>query len=154
SVDQSFQADADDAVNVILPLKNGKYLVGGRFKNIKGVGKQLLAVFNVDGTIDTSFEAKWGSLIAAAPQALGQQSDGKIIVGGGFAVFSGGLSFRLVARLAPDGTLDTSFSVPKSSSQIEGVRTLAVLPDDKIMIGGLFGKVDGQDHGDIARLNA
>ena len=63
--------------------------------------------------------------------AIAVQSDGKILVGGRFAILSGQERFFL-GRLNTDGTLDASFQpvVPL------GVLAMVVQPDGKVVVGG------------------
>jgi uncharacterized delta-60 repeat protein len=51
------------------------------------------------------------------------------------------------------GTLDPDFN-PNVSGEKAVVRSMAVQPDGKIIIGGNFTKVQGASHANVARLNA
>src|SRR5437588_12536994 len=66
------------------------------------------------------------------------QSDGKILIGGDFTTLSpnGGAAVTRnhIARLNPDGTLDTAFD-PNADSYVDSI---AVQADGKILIGGDF----------------
>ena len=55
-----------------------------------------------------------------------------------------------IARLNPDGTLDTAFN-PNANS---AVRSIAVQADGKILAGGQFTTIGGQTRNFIARLDA
>src|SRR2546423_11434784 len=65
------------------------------------------------------------------------QPDGKILLGGDFTTLApnGGVSVtrNRIARLNPDGTLDTAFNPNANSS----VFAIAVQTDGKILVGGL-----------------
>jgi len=77
------------------------------------------------------------------------QPDGKIVIGGLFTSI-GGVARNHIARLNPDGTLDTAFD-----PNINGhVLSLAVQADGKILAGGVFNNVGGQTRNNIARLDA
>ena len=71
------------------------------------------------------------------------QPDGKILLGGEFTTLSpnGGapVTRNHIARLNPDGTLDTAFD-PNANA---AVRSIAVQADGKILVGGFF---HGQQH--------
>jgi uncharacterized delta-60 repeat protein len=97
------------------------------------------------------------------PNANGQvvvvvvQPDGKILIGGGFTTLSpnGGVAVTRnnIARLNPDGTLDTAFN-PNANGQVVSI---AVQADGKILVGGLFNganSIGGQTRNYIARLDA
>ncbi|MFZ3376037.1 MAG: delta-60 repeat domain-containing protein, partial [Chthoniobacterales bacterium] len=82
------------------------------------------------------------------------QPDGKILIGGGFTTLSpnGGppVTRNGIARLNPDGTLDTAFN-PNANSF---VFSIAVQADGKILAGGNFHSIGGQTRDFIARLDA
>ena len=80
--------------------------------------------------------------------ALVVQADGKIVVGGAFTTLGGQPRDR-IARLNPDGTLDTAFD-PGANG---GVSVLALQEDGKIVVGGSFSELGGQPRGKIGRLN-
>ncbi len=81
------------------------------------------------------------------------QPDGKILLGGGFTTLAptGGPSVTRnhIARLNPDGTLDTGFN-PNSD---EIVNAIVVQADGKILVGGWFASIGGQTRNHIARLD-
>ncbi len=81
--------------------------------------------------------------------ALVVQADGRIVVGGEFTTMGGQPRSR-IARLNPDGTLDTAFN-PAANGV---VRSLALQADGKILVGGEFSTMGGQPRSRIARLNA
>jgi uncharacterized delta-60 repeat protein len=70
------------------------------------------------------------------------QSDGKIVVGGGFTQYNGIPTGRII-RLNSNGTLDTGFTPSIGSGVVYAVE---IQSDGKILIGGTF------DH-DLVRLN-
>ena len=85
------------------------------------------------------------------------QPDGKILIGGDFTTLSpnGGAAVtrNRIARLNPDGTLDTAFNPNANGS----VYTIAVQADGKILVGGFFNgasSIGGQARNYIARLDA
>ena len=86
--------------------------------------------------------------------AVVAQPDGKILIGGGFTTLApnGGASVtrNYIARLNPDGTLDTAFD-PNANN---GVYSIAVQADGKILAGGGFTSIGGQTRNHIARLDA
>ena len=84
------------------------------------------------------------------------QPDGKILIGGDFTTLSpnGGAAVtrNRIARLNPDGTLDTAFN-PNANGT---VYSIAVQADGKILAGGDFtaNSIGGQTRNHIARLDA
>src|SRR6202521_538077 len=76
------------------------------------------------------------------------QPDGKILIGGRFTTVLG-VARNRIARLNPDGTLDTAFN-PNANNDVYAI---AVQPDGKILAGGLFTSIGGQPRNFIARLD-
>ena len=77
------------------------------------------------------------------------QPNGKILIGGDFSSVLG-VARNHVARLNPDGTLDSAFN-PNANGTI---RSIAVQADGKILAGGDFTTIGGQARNFIARLDA
>ena len=85
------------------------------------------------------------------------QPDGKILIGGSFTTLSpnGGAAVTRnhIARLNPDGTLDTAFN-PNANGD---VLSIVVQADGQILAGGSFtgaNSIGGQTRNFIARLDA
>ena len=81
-------------------------------------------------------------------RAIVVQPDGKILIGGDFTMVQGVVRNR-IARLNPDGTLDTAFD-PNANGF---VLSFAVQMDGKILVGGGFTTIGGQPRFSIARLD-
>ncbi|MGW8184634.1 MAG: Ig-like domain-containing protein [Candidatus Moraniibacteriota bacterium] len=79
------------------------------------------------------------------------QSDGKVIIGGRFTTYNG-FSRKHIARINPDGSLDTSFDPGVGPSSY--INAIAVQSDGKIVIGGEFNLYGGVARQYIARINA
>ena len=137
-----------------------KLLVSGSFFSPSGECLGGVRRFNSDGTLDTTFNT-----IVSAPGAIqatvSAQPDGKALVAGGF-VSVNGISRPGIARLNADGSLDTGFDVEVPfrvvcswGCSVEAtVRTAALEPNGKVLIGGDFTEVNGVRRSGIARLNA
>lgn len=82
--------------------------------------------------------------------SFAEQSDGKIVILGSFTTISGE-SHPGIARLNPDGSLDSSFTARISA--LHGASVL-VLPDDSILLGGQFTTVNGVSKSRFARLDS
>lgn len=87
------------------------------------------------------------------------QPDGKILIGGRFQKYDG-VNRSGIARLLPDGQLDTSFDpglgMGGQVSLMEGgltIYALALQPDGKIIVGGEFTTFNGIDQNRLTRLN-
>lgn len=137
----------DNRVFTLAVQSDGKIVVGGRFYSVDGAtNKNFITRLNPDGTFDTAFNpVPVGSVLALALQA-----DGKIILGGSFTKLNEEDRFQ-IARFNPDGTLDTSFNPGTSyeHGQDDLIFALALQPDNKIVVGGQFPKLDSG----ILRLN-
>jgi uncharacterized delta-60 repeat protein len=105
---------------------------------------------NSDFTIDLSFFP----VINQSVEALKIQNDGKIIIGGRFTLVNGEARNRL-ARLNPDGSIDSGFIDPNFSTTSIGnvVLSLAIQEDGKILAGGSFTSVQNQNRWYMVRLN-
>ena len=81
-------------------------------------------------------------------------SDGDILVGGSFSAYAGA-SRNNLAWINSDGSLDPRLA--GLGGAIDGfpqIYALAVQPDGKIVVGGLFSSLNGTPHNNIVRLNA
>jgi uncharacterized delta-60 repeat protein len=80
------------------------------------------------------------------------QPDGKILIGGSFTSLlpNGGtrVTRNHIARLNPDGTLDTAFNPDANGF----VNAIAVQADGKILVGGQFSNIGGETRIALARL--
>jgi uncharacterized delta-60 repeat protein len=98
---------------------------------------------NADGTLDTSLNISANAEVSAVKI----QTDGKILIGGGFTLI-GSAARNGIARLKLNGALDTGFRTFSNKS----VNDIQLQPDGKILIGGGFSKINGVPHGRLARL--
>ncbi len=106
------------------------------------------------GAQDASFAD--GSQANASVHAIALQSDGQVIVGGGFSTFRGA-SRNCVARLHADGSLDAlnpGLALTAYASQSLAVEAVAVQTDGKILAAGIFTVLGQAAGGGVARLNA
>ncbi|MDI9308714.1 MAG: T9SS type A sorting domain-containing protein [Limnohabitans sp.] len=79
------------------------------------------------------------------------QSDGKVLVGGNFTTYKGKNEKRII-RLNNDGTKDNSFNTLNGFDA--AVNSIAIQPDGKIIVGGIFTSYEGFTLGKIIRLNS
>jgi len=149
-IDSTFDpgTGANEDVNSIILLPDGKLLIGGRFSvfNNQAVGR--IVRLNPNGTIDSTFNPGAGANAPVFPMAL--QSDGKIIVSGQFSSFNN-VQRQVIARINPDGSLDHSFNAGSFDFTIAAI---VQQPDGKILIGGYFTKISNSTRQRIARLNS
>jgi uncharacterized delta-60 repeat protein len=132
---------------------DGKILIGGSFTTVPGLIRNFVARMDADGTPDPAFNP--GSGPNGTVLAMVLQPDGEILIGGEFTKVNGAIN-RGIARLNPDGSLDTSFNsnlpgnVPFRGNPPD-VESIALQPDGRIFVGGVFSVDDGGGTG-VARL--
>ncbi len=130
---------------------DGKILFGGGFTTLQlddgenddddgdetktdDADRLYLARLNADFSLDQSFNPAPSSLV----QAIAVHPDGRILIGGAFTALHAtsdtpvGRSY--VAALTSSGSIDTSFN-PSADNY---VYTIAIAPDQSILIGGAF----------------
>src|SRR4051812_38668098 len=118
---------------------DGKLLIGGTFRKVRGEARFGLARLNADGTLDSSFITPDG--LNLDTQQILVQPDGKIIV-----IQSNTLT---IVRLNPDGSLDAGFD-PSDVISFDGgdsnghangrgwVYGAALQSDGKLVVVGQF----------------
>src|SRR5439155_15742005 len=79
--------------------------------------------------------------------AVASQTNGKVLVGGAFSHFNGVARHR-IARLNPDGSIDSSFN-PATDGMVSSI---LLQPDGKILLAGDFLTVNGLLRPYVARL--
>lgn len=151
-LDSSFNASGTGTLGTVHCLAvqgDGKILLGGNFTEFNGTLRARVARLNANGSLDTDFDPGAGpnSLVLS----LASQSDGKVVIGGAFTSFAGTAS-NYIARLNAGGSLDASFD-PGTGAD-DGVYSVAVQGNGKILIAGGFQAFDGTPAGRLARLNA
>ena len=127
---------------------DGKIIIGGAFTFYNGVSRNGIARLNANGTLDATFNPGTGASSGVGTTSI--QSDGKIIIGGGFTSYNG-ISRNGIARLNIDGTLDATFNPGTGVSG--GVGKIFIQSDGKIVIIGEFTTYNGISRNRIARLN-
>lgn len=128
---------------------DGKILVGGYFISYNGTSRNNIVRLNADGTLDNTFNIGTGFNTFIYDLAI--QSDGKILVGGGFTAYNG-TSRNRIARLNADGSLDNTFNIGTGFDA--GINALTIQSDGKIVVVGDFTTYNGTSRNRIARLNA
>ena len=135
-------------VHAIAMQTDGSLIIAGSFTKYNTITVNKIAKILPNGNLDVSFLS--GSGANGVVDSVQIQSDGRIVIGGSFTLFNGVYSNRII-RLNADGTLDDTFSIGTGFDGI--VRTLAIQPDGKILVGGDFVNYNGNQAGRIIRLN-
>ncbi len=144
---------ANGYVTSLLPLLDGRIVVGGLFTAVSHQPRRRVARLQNDGTVDPNFAtgANIDNDVLALAEGIEMDSNGtpdtNTLVGGNFNHVAGQPYGKLV-RLDPNGNLDMSFH-----PSID-LRVLAILvqADGKIVIGGDFTNVNGTKVSHLARL--
>src|SRR5439155_23329692 len=97
---------ANDSVQVILPLADGRAIIGGDFSFFDGVARNRVARLNANTSLDSSFDPGLGA--DGTVYAVAQQSDQKLLLAGAFTNING-IKRSGIARLNPNGSLDSAF---------------------------------------------
>jgi uncharacterized delta-60 repeat protein len=132
---------------------NGQILVGGAFTTWNGVTVGRIVRLNSDGTRDTTFTTNTGTAANGNVFAIAIQSNGQILVGGGFTTWNG-VTVNNIVRLNANGTRDTTFTTNAGTGANGAVTNMAIQSDGKILVGGVFGTWNGVTVNRIVRLNA
>jgi uncharacterized delta-60 repeat protein len=156
SLDPGFQTGTgfDGGVYSLANQPGFGIIVGGQFTDYQGQFRPGLARLLTSGALDYTFVGAIGGVNSPSGfygyvYCIALQPDGKILIGGEFATVLGVPSLR-VARLLPNGQLDTTFN---PGAGMDGtVNAMALQPDGKILIGGNFNYVDNAYLPHIARL--
>lgn len=150
SIDPAFNSGTgfNGAVNSIAIQADGKIISSGNFGLINENPRGRITRLKTDGGIDPSFISAFGCDNGVL--TIATQPDGKILIGGGFVTFNGEIVNR-IARLHPNGTLDTTFHTGTGFDV--GVNSIEVLPTGKIIIAGAFSTYNGSGVNEIIRLN-
>jgi uncharacterized delta-60 repeat protein len=139
---------SDTGLNLVLQT-DGKIVVAGTAQldsSNPNNRTTILARYNPDGTLDTTFGIK-GKVATAVGGPVALQTDGKLIVGG---ATTGGIG---LARYNTSGTLDTTFGTNGVASVWENnnsnfrytLSDLVVQPDGRIVVIG-FQEAIGGNH--------
>lgn len=127
---------------------DGKVIVNGMTNDVIGNQINTLVRLNIDGSVDPTFDV--GSGFDGVIQEIKQQTDGKIIFGGGFTNYNG-TSVNHLTRLNPDGSIDPTFNI---GAGFDGsVNSIALQSNGKMNIGGSFLTIDNFSSSRFVRLN-
>jgi uncharacterized delta-60 repeat protein len=156
SIDTSFNVGL--GFNNIAPFQitrqpDGKYIVVGTFTQYSSSFSLQIGRTNISGSPSigpgNSFNPGIGfnsNVIGLAPQ-----SDGKILAGGAFTLYSGSAVFRIL-RLNSNGAIDSTYNV--GTTGLNGSLTsFSVQSDEKVLCTGIFTTFSGSAINRIVRIN-
>ncbi|MCG2419810.1 T9SS type A sorting domain-containing protein [Aequorivita sp. F47161] len=152
SLDASFNTGtgADDEIRALGLQTDGKLLVGGFLNTFNGTPVPRIARLQPNGNLDASFNPGTGTQGIIYNFLM---LDGDYCFATGQFPSYNGFPRSGIVRLAPDGSMDSSFNPGDGlygSMQI-GV-TNALQADGKLLTGGLFTAYDSNPVGSIVRI--
>lgn len=144
-------ADAHFWTTMIQP--DGKILIGGTFTTCADLSRRHIARFNADGSLDTGFDPGTGAVGVGDDDiySIAILPDGKLVVGGDFITFDG-TPRNYIVKLNSDGSVDPAFDPGEGAN--DWVRSVILVDDGKLVIGGDFTTYDGVPRNRIARINS
>jgi uncharacterized delta-60 repeat protein len=130
-----------------------KLIVGGIFIQFNGQDRHAIVRLNTDGSLDPGFAA----VTVAGPGVTSNiiiQPDNKILFAGSFLQVNNTACYT-VARLLPDGTLDTGFRPSRNDffRNFSPISAIALQPDGKVLVSGFFTRQFPSAGGRVLRLN-
>ena len=141
---------AEDAVQALAVQSDGKIIAAGLFLNINGTANSLgIARLNTNGVVDGSFNP--GMSVDYGINAVAIQTDGKIILVGGFTQYQG-TSRNGITRINANGLLDSSFN--PGTGVNDQINSVSLQTDGKAVIGGNLTTYNGTARSGIARVNS
>lgn len=135
-------------VESIAQQSDGKLIVAGVFTKMGSLARGRVARLLTNGAPDPSFVSTNGANGPVYEIAL--SPDDKPVLVGSFNSVDG-VARGHVARLNTNGTLDVSFD-PGTGFNTDAIWAVAVLPDRRILAGGLFQSYNGVARRNLVRL--
>lgn len=148
---------ADNIVGAMALQVDGKIVIGGFFSRFNGQSRSAIARLNSNGTLESAAAFQVGTGIGGVVplvRSIAIQDNGSILVGGYFDTVNGQPRTN-IARLLPHGAVEgiSTFDV-RNGIPGNGVDSIALQPDGKILVGGSFLAVNNETRKGIARLHA
>jgi len=144
----------DATVQTIAYDYNNDFIyVGGTFFNYNSQSAPFIAKLSQTGVLDTAFTLSGGSGFDSGVSSMEVSLvDGTIIVGGFFTSYNG-FPTQYIAKLNPDGTLDTGFTTNLGGGFDNSVDAVAIsYSDNTVVVGGQFTSYSGGSLGYIAKI--
>jgi uncharacterized delta-60 repeat protein len=158
TLDTAFNADgagvngSSARVTSIVIQSDGKIVVGGQ--GIRGyneiITREILRI-NPDGSFDSSFISGYAHLCGVEQIAV--LPDGKIVIVTDNVDDYNAVRVTNMIRVNSNGALDFIYPDIADSNFIPSIYTVAVQPDGKIVIGGVFQTVGDVSRNNFARFN-
>lgn len=157
SLDRTFSdISINNEVHALALQPDGKVILGGMFTSVGSQPRYALARLLADGKLDTSF-----NVVSFVPnpssatrdvQAIVFEPDGHVLVAGTITTVVNGrtITGAILARFNTNGIADNSLTL---TGTINGpVSCLAIQPDGKILVGGVFTTFGSKTRQHLARI--
>jgi len=147
------KSGANGQISAMGLQSDGKIIIGGNFTSYSGNTVGNIARLNPDGSFDVTFNSSGIYYTAGASSTISDISvmpDNRFYIGGNFTSYNGTTINRL-ARINPNGNIDTTF-VPGTAAN-STVNVIKQISGGKIMIGGFFTNYGGTAIKSLARVN-
>lgn len=137
--------------NTILPMPDGRYLIGGDFTDAGGVADaDYLAYYD---PVTDSFSAVNATPLNDSVYTLLLLSDGNVAVGGAYTNAGGSANADALCLLTVSTGAFSAFNATPLTGGAQVVTALAQLPDGNLAVGGSFLNAGGDGNADyLAKL--
>lgn len=134
-------------------LTSDKYLYafGENISSYKGTAIKHIVRIDQSGSLDPNFNPGTG-FNDARQMICAMDSQNRLVCFGRFFTSYSGSSVSNIVRINTNGTRDTTF-VPGSFTDLLSVTSIAIQPDDKIIVTGYFTTYSGSTVNGIVRIN-
>jgi uncharacterized delta-60 repeat protein len=139
------RAEDNEDFQVVLADVPGSTAVGSPSQAIVTIENDQIRL----GSVDRSFDPGEGG--NSFVRSVAVQSDGKLVLGGGFTQWDGRPRHH-VARLHPDGAHDLTFNPGAGADAL--VTSVAVADDGRIVAGGSFSNFNARAYDRLVRLQS
>ena len=156
SLDPTFGSGTNgfnEGATAMVRLADGDLIIAGAFTYFGSTPIAGLARLNPDSSLDNSFDP--GTAVGANGEILTMfvQPDSRIMIGGAFVSYNS-IPRSAIARINPDGSLDTSFQPGQGITDPGGAIVFSIAPiANGFVLGGSFTKYDGNARKNLVQIN-
>lgn len=147
TIDSTFTHSNGGTIHALKLLSSGKIAVGGSFNSFNGHPSKRAVVLNSNGTVDTTFKTEINGN-SPTVNCITETITGNLSIGGTFTKVNMAMRTNLTEIDLTGKTI-----TPPLGIQQGFVFSLAIQPDNKILVGGSFTHYSGLATGGIARLH-
>lgn len=151
TLDPTFNGNFDNVVNKVIIQPDGNLIVVGNFNKCQGTNRKGIARISSTGVMESALTFNPGNGPNDIVNDAVLQSDGKILIAGGFNKF-GNTTVNRITRLNSNGILDGSFNPPLAANKT--IYSLGLQADGKIIVGGAFTQFNGSAYSGLVRITA